>query len=678
MPSAAFPVPLFLQGEVGNRWADIAKRLTGRTENAVKIRWKALNRRQRDARNKAAAAAAAASGGGGGAGASVGGDGSKTSTASAARTGAREGTRAAARAAARTAAHAATVSPTTSGLSTTRREGRSGSGGGSTGDEESSQGSDSDSPRLATGRRSSLVIAADSCVPSTELHRRPASLPGAMRAAAAAAATAMTNSTLGAQGARGFKAAKNGPSVNSEAALRSLAFATDLECTSGGGPHQLAPVHGSGSGDPLSAVEVATEAATTAEAVAAALGRDKRISPPPDSSYIVSDTPFSSIRAEVAGGGLHRLCAALRNVEAMDNLQGPDDDRATAAPVRRRRSPPAGERPENRTSPPHSTSDVGKDGSPASSGTGGHTRGERGEEKISRSKKRVKSFLNGSGGRGSCARASPSPTSLLPLVEPLLSPTALELNYSRPSLPSASRTERSCVVPTATIIADAQAPGDSLRSLTGTKRPRANGPEAAAATTSAESVTGDMAGVTPGDVRSRLPSGASSPGLARVATAAAVSSEPPVPAKDVVQVPAEGNRNEDEETGRHAAATEQHATEQQAARDRATAAAAVASLCSFQAQLPPKKQHQVRSQVFSTVKATADAIGGKRARGPEPVTSTAKASRILESPPPAKRGRSSSPATPARAPGASSTATISKSSGMAAVFAAPPTASMVN
>lgn len=50
------------QGEVGNRWADIAKRLTGRTENAVKIRWKALNRRQRDARNKAAAAAVAASG----------------------------------------------------------------------------------------------------------------------------------------------------------------------------------------------------------------------------------------------------------------------------------------------------------------------------------------------------------------------------------------------------------------------------------------------------------------------------------------------------------------------------------------------------------------------------------------------------------------------------------------
>ncbi|CAB1119213.1 MYB [Ectocarpus sp. CCAP 1310/34] len=49
---------IFLQGEVGNRWADIAKRLTGRTENAVKIRWKALNRRQRDARNKAAAAAA--------------------------------------------------------------------------------------------------------------------------------------------------------------------------------------------------------------------------------------------------------------------------------------------------------------------------------------------------------------------------------------------------------------------------------------------------------------------------------------------------------------------------------------------------------------------------------------------------------------------------------------------
>ncbi|CAM9527527.1 unnamed protein product, partial [Scytosiphon promiscuus] len=52
---------IFLQGEVGNRWADIAKRLTGRTENAVKIRWKALNRRQRDARNKAAAAAASGS-----------------------------------------------------------------------------------------------------------------------------------------------------------------------------------------------------------------------------------------------------------------------------------------------------------------------------------------------------------------------------------------------------------------------------------------------------------------------------------------------------------------------------------------------------------------------------------------------------------------------------------------
>lgn len=83
----------------------------GRTENAVKIRWKALNRRQRDARNKAAAAAAAAGGGGGGGGGGASGVGANPSTST--RTGGREGTRAASRAAARAVAARETASRTT-------------------------------------------------------------------------------------------------------------------------------------------------------------------------------------------------------------------------------------------------------------------------------------------------------------------------------------------------------------------------------------------------------------------------------------------------------------------------------------------------------------------------------------------------------------------------------------
>lgn len=212
-------VCFLIQGEVGNRWADIAKRLTGRTENAVKIRWKALNRRQRDARNRAAAAAAAVAAGTAPAG------GSTSRASSSQRTGAREGTRAHGRAATRAAA-----TPSTAPRGRPRE--------------------------TAAGRNATPAGGAKSTAQDST-----ASLAGVVR----------------------------------------------------------------GRRTPVPGDHVASIAAAVQSGSPGAADRGGSAVSPPGTSFAAAGV----VRDAKEGGedrGLHRLCAALRNVEAMDSLQVAEDD----------------------------------------------------------------------------------------------------------------------------------------------------------------------------------------------------------------------------------------------------------------------------------------------------------------------------------------------------------------
>lgn len=422
------------QGEVGNRWADIAKRLTGRTENAVKIRWKALNRRQRDARNKAAAAAAAS-------GPTPGLTSGQQTIPDSPRTGAREGTRAAARAAARAVVGVSAGDP---GLLADTGEDVGVMG--DSGEEHSPH--DGDAVLLAEARppfsgvASTVHPTTGEMTASAAVHATPPvpTVPAAPKvvsdmgnastgkhpqqvAVATAAASAAADAAADAAAADAYAGAASAAAVAAAArdarkvAPRSMSAFPKWES----GCNGMRPTE---SASQLVATAAATAAAVD-EAVKAAVPQ-RRHSP-----YTLG---AGSIDAE--DGGLHRLCAALRNVEAMDNLQESQDDAtanaAAAAAAERFRRRTAGRY--DLPSPFYASSNH-----EGSSARAAMWAGNEPMEDLPRATRTSGGSRDGGVPRLKHSPSPPPPPTPTPPPSSLRSlPTAIEINFTHPAATSAT------------------------------------------------------------------------------------------------------------------------------------------------------------------------------------------------------------------------------------------------
>lgn len=578
-------------------------------------------------------------------------DVSPNSTTNPPRTGPREATRTTARAASRvTAVSAASRRTTKKG-----KRGCKNSGGGSTGGE-SSRGSDSDSSPLSAGCRSPSSASRDSAAARSQRPSVP--VPAAIRAAAihaAAMATAAANAATDEQTAFCWLDGDDQQPVSFQQSREDgtglSLTATDNAKQTPRPPALSAPQHSAfgGGGDD------AHEPGESAEE-----GKD---------------------------GGLHRLCAALRNVEAMDNLQETEDvvdahAAATAAPAERlkRKSASAESQPHGRNSPVHSASSAPRsDDSADGSGTLDK------QEDASRPTKRLKAGKVDNGG----TRPSPS-TSCLQLGSAL----SLSMVSSKPDCrlsPSSSASLRGAPSSTTAAASGAAVFGKKarlLQSLSRAKIPCVKSsmpPEEhvvdspvhpSASNQSLEQMHGqpatpvasEVAG-NPWGVQVRPMSGSDPVVLATAASvtvcavAAAVAAARPSAGRKVIPTPLPALISQTEKVDRPAVVVAQKVDEQQAAQDRETAAAAVASLFSFQSQMQPPDLLALQGNSGASTAISANApVGAKRARdrGADIAAVAAEISRTLGSTSPTKQGRRSPSHSSSSLPAA---VTISKSSG---------------
>lgn len=312
------------QGEVGNRWADIAKRLTGRTENAVKIRWKALNRRQRDARKKVEAEAAGPTAI---APKTITGETSEEpqSTRSPPSASERETS---------TGGFAANPAPAASSDSgpSAPADVNGPKTSGSTSNEgtararweqnhpmvfisKNDRGEHTAVETTSTGARDASERESFQCAVSTPEGRRISSAPAeseAFHSSGSRAATVEERQELLSRQSRGLIPASRAPStptgsVEGKWPPRGPGLGMNFACTAGG-----ATVEGS-EGIRANRIPEAGRASTE--------GMPFR---PPSGLR-------PSVERDGKEGGLQRLCAAMRNVEAMDKLQASGDDEVVTA-----------------------------------------------------------------------------------------------------------------------------------------------------------------------------------------------------------------------------------------------------------------------------------------------------------------------------------------------------------
>lgn len=362
---------------------------------------------------------------------------------------------------------------------------------------------------------------------------------------------------------------------------------------------------------------------------------------------------------DVKGEGLHRLCAALRDVEAMDNLQettGGGDATVTTADAASADTAPA-EVPSRRSpSPEHESY--------------GHKSPVYGHRIVSdsvvndekRPSKRLKTSDPATGGiSGSPSSRSPSPPRAVPPPEEVqASPIAAVLkptNHPLSPRPVVSSVEDSPLAAAAAVAVAEKARRVSQASSEVTTPRTATPPldehsertyDTQPSPPVASAVAGNPWGVIVGPVSRSNP-------LLPTPVGAAVGSDAvaqPWTAEGAKSSPLSAGMNKVGQRAVPATATEQDA-DRQAAQDRQVAAAAVASLFSFQGQVQPGASAVQSDAPCSPAGAP---LGSKRSRdeATDIAVVAAESSRTVESTPLIKRGRlspsqSSSLAQPAAA-----------------------------
>lgn len=465
--------------------------------------------------------------------------------------------------------------------------------------------------------------------------------------------------------------------------------------------------------------EAARAAALAAAAANAAMGKKPAAGrfveatpasePPPAKAKELAEhapIPSASSSAHSAGKGagdvkgerLHRLCAALRDVEAMDNLQETAEDDATvmtadtapaetasadAAPheVFPQRSPSPGSESYGHNSPVHGhrviSDSVVSEETPAATSSRSDpwdTRCDKQRASL-RPSKRLKMSDPATGGRSdTLSSPSPSPSpprAVLPPEDLLASPTTAVLkptSHPPPARSVVTSIEDSPLVATAAV-AVAEKASRLSQASTEVATPRTATPpldehsenDTQPSPPVASAVAGNPWGVIVGPV-SR-----SNPLLSTpvIAAAAADAVAQPWTTEGAISSPLGAGTDE---WGRRVvpATAAQEDADRQAAQDRQVAAAAVASLFSFQGQVQPDLAAVQSDAPCSSAGAP---LGSKRTR--DRVTDisvvTTESSRTLESTPLIKKGRRSPSHSSSLAPPAE-VAAISKSSGVAAAF----------